>query len=84
MKPTPESLTRANKWWNLDCARCHGKDGNGKGETAQDMKVTVADLTDPNTLKDRTDGELYYVIKNEHNEMPPQGARIKPEAGLGI
>jgi cytochrome c5 len=84
VKPTPESLTRAKKWWNLDCAMCHGKDGNGKGETAQDMKLTVADFTDPKTLKDRTDGELYYVIKNGHNEMPPEGTRIKPEEGWDL
>jgi cytochrome c len=84
VKPTPESLTRAKKWWNLDCAMCHGKDGNGKGETAQDMKLTVADFTDPNTLKQRTDGELYYIIKNGHNEMPPEGARIKPEEGWDL
>lgn len=84
VKATPESLTRAKKWWTLDCVMCHGKDGNGKGETAQDMKLTIADFTDPGTLKDRTDGELYYIIKNGHNEMPPEGPRIKPEEGWDL
>jgi len=84
VKPTPESLTRAKKWWTLDCAMCHGKEGNGKGETAQDMKLTIADFTNPATLKDRTDGELYYIIKNGHQDMPPEGPRIKTEEGWDL
>jgi mono/diheme cytochrome c family protein len=79
VKSSPESLARAGKWWALDCAMCHGKDGNGKGDVAADMKLKIVDFTDPNTLKDRTDGEVFYIIKNGHQEMPPEGARIKPK-----
>jgi len=79
VKSTPESLTRAKKWWTLDCAMCHGKDGDGKGETAAEMKLKIVDFTDPATLKDRTDGEVFYIIKNGHNDMPPEGPRIKTE-----
>jgi len=84
VKSTPESLAKAKKWWTLDCAMCHGKDGDGKGETARDMKLTVADFTDPATLKDRTDGELFYIIKNGHQDMPPEGPRIKTEEGWDL
>jgi len=79
VKPTPESIARAQKWWKLDCAMCHGKDGNGKGETAQDMKLQIADFTNPDTLKDRSDGEIFYIIKNGHQDMPPEGPRVKTE-----
>jgi cytochrome c len=79
VKSTPESLTRARKWWTLDCEMCHGKNGDGKGETAKDMKLTMADFTDPATLKDRTDGEIFYIIKNGHNDMPAEGPRVKTE-----
>jgi mono/diheme cytochrome c family protein len=79
VKSSPESLARAKKWWSIDCAMCHGKDGNGKGDLAADMKLKIADFTDPTTLKDRTDGELFYIIKNGHQDMPPEGERIKPE-----
>jgi mono/diheme cytochrome c family protein len=79
VKPGPESIARAKKWWTLDCAMCHGADGNGKGETAKDMKLTLVDFTDASTLKDRTDGEIFYIIKNGHNDMPPEGPRIKTE-----
>jgi mono/diheme cytochrome c family protein len=79
VKSTPESLARAKKWWTLDCVMCHGKNGNGKGETAMDMKLKIADFTDPATLKDRTDGEIFYIIKNGHEDMPPEGQRVKTE-----
>jgi mono/diheme cytochrome c family protein len=79
VKSSPESLARAKKWWTLDCAMCHGSNGDGKGSLAADMKLKVADFTDPNTLKDRTDGEIFYIIKNGHQDMPPEGNRIKPE-----
>ncbi|MGA8860842.1 MAG: cytochrome c [Candidatus Sulfotelmatobacter sp.] len=79
VKSSPESLARAKKWWDMDCTMCHGKEGNGKGDLASDMKVKVADFTDPNTLKDRTDGEIFYIIKNGHQDMPAEGERVKPE-----
>ena len=79
IKSTPESLARAKRWWTMDCAMCHGKDGDGKGETARDMKLAISDFTDPSTLKDRTDGEIFYIIKTGHQDMPPEGQRIKVE-----
>ena len=79
VKSTPDSINRAKKWWTLDCAMCHGKDGDGKGETAADMKLRIADFTNPATLKDRTDGEIFYIFKNGHQDMPPEGPRVKTE-----
>jgi mono/diheme cytochrome c family protein len=79
VKASPESLARAKKWWALDCAMCHGTSGDGKSTLAADMKLKLVDFTDPNTLKDRTDGEIFYIIKNGHQDMPPEGDRIKPE-----
>jgi mono/diheme cytochrome c family protein len=63
---------------------CHGKEGDGKGETAGDMKLNIVDFTNPGTLEDRTDGELYYIIKNGHQDMPPEGSRIKTEEGWDL
>ncbi len=84
VKATPESITRAKKWWTLDCAMCHGNNGDGKGETAKEMKLTLVNFTDPAALKDHTDGELYYVIKNGYQDMPPEGDRIKAEEGWDL
>ena len=79
VKPSPESAARAKKWWTLDCEMCHGKAGDGKGDTAKEMKLTMMDFTNPETLKDRTDGEIFYIIKNGHNDMPAEGPRVKNE-----
>ena len=79
VKPSPDSAARAKKWWTLDCEMCHGKAGDGKGETAKEMKLSMMDFTDSATLKDRTDGELFYIIKNGHNDMPAEGPRVKTE-----
>ena len=79
VKSTPESLARAKRWWTMDCEMCHGKNGDGKGDTAKEMKLTMADFTNPDTLKDRTDGEIFYIIKNGHNDMPAEGERVKTD-----
>src|ERR1700741_5405798 len=76
---TPESLARGKKQYGYDCVMCHGKDGNGKGEGAADMKLSMRDETNPATLKDRTDGELFYIIKKGKDQMPPEGDRVKDE-----
>ena len=54
VKATPESIAAGKKIYSYDCALCHGDTGDGKGDAPKDMKVP--DLTDPATLKDRTDG----------------------------
>ena len=79
VKPSSESTARAKKWWALDCEMCHNKNGDGKGETAKEMKLTIIDFTNPDTLKDRTDGEIFYIIKNGHNDMPAEGPRVKTD-----
>jgi mono/diheme cytochrome c family protein len=76
VKPTPESLAQGKKMYGLDCAMCHGKNGDGKGELAADTKSKVTDFTDPATLKNVRDGELFYIIKNGKGEMPPEGSRV--------
>jgi mono/diheme cytochrome c family protein len=76
VKPTPESLAHGKKMYGLDCAMCHGKNGDGKGDIAADMKSKVTDFTDATTLKNVTDGELFYIIKNGKGEMPPEGSRV--------
>lgn len=79
VKPTPESIAQGKKWYGYDCAMCHGKDGDGKGDVGADMKLKVSDFTDPTTLKERTDGALFYIIKFGKADMPPEGARVKTD-----
>jgi mono/diheme cytochrome c family protein len=79
VKLTPESLARGKKRYALDCAMCHGDTGDGKGDLAKDMGFKLKDFSDPAGLKDRTDGDLFYIIKAGHGDMPPEGDRVKPD-----
>ena len=79
VKPSEESLARGKKQYGYDCAMCHGKTGNGKGDVAADMKLAMNDETNPSVLKERTDGELFYIIQKGKDQMPPEGARVKEE-----
>lgn len=78
VKPTPESLAKAKKTYKLDCAMCHGENGDGKGELAADMK-NVTDFTKSDALKDKSDAELFQIIKKGKGEMPPEGDRAKTD-----
>ncbi|MGB9205261.1 MAG: cytochrome c [Terriglobales bacterium] len=79
-----ESLARAKKMYGYDCAMCHGADGAGKGELASEMKLTLSDMSDPATLKDRTDAQLYGTIRDGKDKMPAEGNRMSPEDGWSL
>jgi mono/diheme cytochrome c family protein len=79
VKPSPASLAQGKKSYGFDCAVCHGKDGDGKGDLAADMNLKLADYRDPAALKDFTDGELFYIIKNGKGQMTGEGDRSKPD-----
>jgi mono/diheme cytochrome c family protein len=76
VKPAPETQGKAKKMYGMDCAMCHGENGNGKGDMAGDVK-NVTDFTNPDSMKDRSDGELFYIIRKGKGEMPPEGDRAK-------
>src|SRR5450432_1153031 len=78
-KSTPETRMKARKTYGYDCAMCHGKEGRGDGDLTAQMKLTLSDLSKPETLKDRTDGELFYILKHGKGKMPPEGDRGKEE-----
>ena len=80
VKPTPASLSQGKKVYDVDCAVCHGEDGDGKGDLAADMKSKLADYRDPSALKEFTVGDLFYIIKNGKGEMPSEGDRAKPDS----
>ena len=78
VKPTPEAWRRAKKLYSMDCAMCHGEKGDGKGDMASDIK-NITDFTNPDPLKDRTDGELFYIIRKGKGEMPVESDRAKDD-----
>jgi cytochrome c len=72
VKPTPASKTQAKNLYARDCALCHGEDGSGKTDLAKDMKLTLLDWTDPKSLGNRSDKELFHAIRTGKDSMPPE------------
>ncbi|HEV3254302.1 MAG TPA: cytochrome c [Candidatus Acidoferrales bacterium] len=79
VKPTAASIATGKHVYTTQCAMCHGANGDGKGDLAADMKLTLRDYRDPASLKDMTDGELFYILTKGKGDMPGEEDRMKPE-----
>ena len=58
--------------YKVDCALCHGENGNGKTDLAQGMGLTLSDFTDQKTLQGKTDQEIFDLIRKGKDKMPPE------------
>jgi len=72
VKPTPASLAQAKIVYERDCAMCHGDNGNGKTDLGTSMQLTMSDWTNPKSLADKHDGELFDIIRVGWDKMPPE------------
>ena len=73
--PTAVGLAEARKFFGYSCAMCHGKDGDGKGDLAEEMKLGLHDWRDASSIEKMTDGELFWIISNGKGKMPGNGDR---------
>jgi len=67
--PTPEGLAEARKLFGYHCAMCHGKEGDGKGDLAEEMKLQLHDWRDASSIEKMTDGELFWIVSNGKGKM---------------
>ncbi|MGA3031653.1 MAG: cytochrome c [Terracidiphilus sp.] len=74
VKPTAESQAKAKGLYQIDCALCHGDNGNGQTDLAKSMELTMEDWSNPSTLANKTDADLFAVIRNGKGKMPPEDA----------
>jgi mono/diheme cytochrome c family protein len=80
VRPSAGGLAQARKLYGYDCEMCHGKDGDGKGDLADQMKLQLSDWRDGGSLAKYTDGELFYIITNGRGKMVGgEGDRSKEE-----
>jgi mono/diheme cytochrome c family protein len=78
VKFTEESVGKGKSVYDSQCAMCHGKSGDGKGDLAAVMHLSLSDMTKPDTLSKYTDGELYAMINTGSGVMPSEEDRMKP------
>lgn len=67
---TSESLAAGLQLYQQHCQSCHGANGDGKGEKAQELSVAPGDFTDAKKMGSVKDGELYWQITAGHRPMP--------------
>ena len=79
VKATPEGIAAVKKIYGYDCAMCHGAAGDGKGDVAASMNLTMKDWRDPATLGGISDGDMFDIIVKGKDKMIGEGDRLPPE-----
>jgi hypothetical protein len=79
--PLGRGNSTVNEGWELvnvagEDHNFHIQTGNGKGDVDNDEKLP--DFTNPDSLKDKSDGELFCLLKNGKGHMPLERIRISP------
>jgi mono/diheme cytochrome c family protein len=75
---TMETLLRGQERYNIYCAPCHSRVGDGKG-TVVERGYTPAPTYHDNRLRNVPDGHLYLVITNGIRNMPSYRSQISVE-----
>ncbi|MDR3704136.1 MAG: c-type cytochrome [Candidatus Sulfopaludibacter sp.] len=71
-KPSAQLQAKAKEIYQIDCALCHGANGDGKTDVAKDMGLSMADWTDPKSLAGMQDQVLFDTIRNGKGKMPAE------------
>lgn len=66
------SLQRGKHSYQIDCVRCHGKEGKGDGVGAGKVHKVISDLGSE-AIQKQTDGELFWKISEARRPMPLTG-----------
>jgi len=69
LETTSENIAAGEKLYQKEvkpmaCAQCHGAQGDGKGKLGAGMTPKPRDFTCKVMMKDLTDGQLFWIIKN--------------------
>jgi mono/diheme cytochrome c family protein len=79
IKPTPETLAEAKKFFGYDCAMCHGVSGDGKGDLAPSMGLKMNDWRGTSAIASMSDSQIFDVIVKGKGKMEGEGDRMSPE-----
>lgn len=73
---TAQAMARGRERFEINCAPCHGRLGDGKGITTKYGMTIIANLHDPRIVR-QPDGEIFHTISNGKNQMQGYGANIE-------
>jgi len=77
--PSPGNIAAGLQTYRNHCQKCHGENGDGKGEKAPELSITPHDFTDAHEMRVWTDGELFWVITKGHRPMPAFKDKLNDE-----
>ena len=83
-------LAKAKMVYDTNCARCHGADGKGNAEVAQELGDYIPNFTDPNFHRWFTDAEIMAVLHGgggaigRSPAMPPWEGVLKEDEMAGL
>ncbi|MEY4616791.1 MAG: hypothetical protein RJB66_1751 [Pseudomonadota bacterium] len=75
---SPEILITGQKYFDINCAVCHGDKGDGKSLVADKMALKPPTLHS-DKVKNWKDGQIYHVIQVGQGVMGPYAAHIPKE-----
>lgn len=75
---SPENINIGKSLYAKHCKSCHGKNGEGDGPKAAELKTTPGDFTSTD-FQSQTDGELYYKTIEGRDDMPGFKKKISSE-----
>lgn len=67
---TAEALQQGGAIYAKRCKECHGVNGDGTGEKADQLSAMPSDFTDAREMGRATDGELFWKITHGRRPMP--------------
>jgi mono/diheme cytochrome c family protein len=79
VKATPEGIASIRKIYGYDCAMCHGAAGDGKGDVAASMNLSLKDWRAAGVLAGISDGDMFDLIVKGKGKMIGEGDRLTPE-----
>jgi len=68
---TSDQLAQGQKLWQSNCAACHGETGKGDGPKAQNSPQPMPNFTDPASLIEVSDMNLFQTITNGLGQAMP-------------
>ena len=71
-----ERLEEGKVLFDSQCAMCHGKAADGKGDLAAVLSSKVPDMTVPEALRGISDGALFARITKGKGDCPAQQDRL--------
>lgn len=74
--PSTNSIAEGKRVFLIDCAMCHGEQGDGKGKLAATLRINPQDFRDETAINKLSDERLFDTIKKGKGGMPPEGDRV--------